>query len=154
MEREQLKHITLMARYLATFYEKIDGYQKQYYTMLEELALFQKGIDGYSIDFSFLSSEEPLEKRVIKEKESMTLSYTASCLLEAQEHLGKAEEVLKEIVPILKTYSNSIDKLYEVNKSLGECISYLAEVSLLDEEEKDEMRKKSIWVRYFSENDA
>lgn len=154
MEREQLKHITLMARYLATFYEKIDGYQKQYYTMLKELASFQKGIDGYSMDLSFLSSEEPLEKRVIKEKECMTLSYTASCLLEAQEHLGKAEETLRDIAPIFKTYSANIDRLYEVYKSLGKCISNLADIGLFSDNEYKEMQKLSLDWQFFHENDA
>ena len=154
MEREQLKHITLMARYLATFYEKIDGYQKQYYTMLKELDSFQKGIVCFPLELMFLSEEEPKEKTIRRGQECMVTSDTACNLSDAQEYLVKAEEVLKEIVPILKTYSNSIDKLYEVNKSLGECISDLAEVSLLDEEEKGDMRKKSIWRRCFSENDA
>lgn len=154
MEREQLKHITLMARYLATFYEKIDGFQKQYYTMLKELVSFQKGINELSLELMFLSDEEPKEKTIRKGQECMVDSDTACCLSDAQEHLEKAKEVLKDIVPILKTYSDNIDKLYEVNKSLGECISYLAEVSLLDEEEKREMRKMSNWGRFFYENDA
>ena len=154
MERDKLKHITLMARYLADYHKKIDEYQSQYYTMLKELAAFQKGIELFPLELMFLSEKEPLEPIVRKGKESMVASDTACCLSCAQEHLEKSEEVLKEIFPILKTYSDNIDKLYEVNKSLGECISNLADVAMFDDEEYEEMKKKSFIWRWFYEKDA
>lgn len=151
MKREQMEHITLMVRYLATYHEKIDDYQKQYYTMLKELASFQKGINLFPLDLMFLSDEEPLEKTIRKGQECMVMSDTACFLSEAHDHLEKAKEVLKEIDPILKSCSDKIDRLYDVYKSLGECISHLADVGLFDEEEFEEMKKKSLGWRMFHE---
>lgn len=154
MERDKLKHITLMTRYLADYHKKIDEYQSQYYSMVKDLVAFQKGIELFPIELMFLSEEEPLELMIRNGKERMVTSDVACCLSCAQEHLEKSEEVLKEIVPILKTYSDNIDKLYEVNKSLGECISNLADVAMFDDEEYEEMKKKSFAWRMLYEKDA
>ena len=152
MERDKLKHITLMARYLADYHKKIDEYQSQYYTMLRELDSFQKGIELFPIELMFLSEEEPLEPRIRNGKESMVTSDTACCLSDAQVHLEKTKEVLNDISPILKAYSDNMDKLYEANKSLGECISNLADVAMFDEEEYVEMKKKSFaWRGLYEE---